>query len=94
MLNERIDTIRYAGAEVVQVRAEDGYDGGTLVLGVARLGLAVHALAEWLESRFRAEFLRPEEAIDLPAIETVLGDLRELHVRGLNAALNEAVCSP
>jgi hypothetical protein len=75
-------------------RAEDGYDGGTLVLGVARLGLAVGVLAEWLEGRRVATLLRTDELIDLPHVQTLLADLRELHVRSLRAALCGAVCSP
>jgi hypothetical protein len=142
MLNERIDSIRYAGFEVMQVRfdladaelralarslgaiaaeryrngeldadavlalrelitlhdaayerAEDGYDGGTLVLGVARLALAANALGEWLESRLAADFLRADEATDLPVVERMLDDLRSLHARSLEAALNETVCA-
>ena len=68
-------------------RAEDGYAGGTLVLSVRRLALLIGALAEWMDRRLGDAFIRAHDAIDLPAAEGLLGDLRDLHVRGLHAAL-------
>jgi hypothetical protein len=68
-------------------RAEDGYAGGTLVLSVRGLGLVIGALAEWIDRRLGDGFIRAYDAIDLPAAEDLLGDLRDLHLRGLHAAL-------
>ena len=136
MLNERLDTIRIAGCDALQIRfdlgdaellavarsvagvateryrgvaldadgvlelreltaihdaalerAEDGYAGGTLVVSVNRLGVMIEALGEWITQRYQAGFMRAHEAQDLPAVEGLMDDLRDLHMRGLRTAL-------
>jgi len=75
--------------DVALERARDGYAGGTLVIWLPRLGVLIAALAEWCERRLSAGFLRHEEHVDLPLVEALIPELRELHARGLRASLAE-----
>ena len=68
-------------------RAQDGYAGGTLVMSVARLGLTVDALTEWLRRRDELGFLRRQEGVDRPVVEGMLWDLADLHLRALQVAV-------
>jgi hypothetical protein len=77
-------------SECARERAQDGYAGGTLVVSVRRLGLLVRALRDWLGRRVEAGFMRHEEAIDHPVVERLADELRDLHIRGLQAALATA----
>jgi hypothetical protein len=73
--------------ESARERAEDGYDGGTLVMSVRRLGLLTSALDHWLRRRIDLGFMRSDEAFDQPVIERLVDELRELHMRSLQAAI-------
>lgn len=68
-------------------RAADGYAGGTLIVSVRRLGLLVAALRDWLARRVEVGFMRHDEAVDHPAVERLVDELRELHTRALQTAL-------
>jgi hypothetical protein len=69
-------------------RAQDGFDGGTLVMTVARLGLLVHSLQGWCESGDRSALMGPRDAITAPIVGDMLDGLAELHVRALRMALD------
>ncbi len=68
-------------------RAEDGVAGGTLVMTIARLGLALEAMREWMDSRRANGSTLPHEAADLAAAEALLPDLTDLHLRAMCVAL-------
>ena len=68
-------------------RAHDGYDGGTLVMSVARLGLLVRSLGDWQARCRRNGFLRPGEGAAAAAADDLLEQLRELHARAARVAL-------
>jgi hypothetical protein len=68
-------------------RAHDGYDGGTLVMSVARLGLLVRSLGDWQARCRRIGFLRPGEAAAAPAADDLLEQLCGLHARAARVAL-------
>jgi len=136
MINERIDIIRIAGGEAVQVRFDlsdadltaiarslatvaaeryrtaalsaddvlelrdltalqesayeracDGYAGGTLVVSARRLGPLVQALRDWHARRGELGFLRHDEPLDESLVERLAGELHDLHVRALHAAV-------
>lgn len=68
-------------------RAQDGYAGGTLVLGLPRLEALIGALGEWCWNRQCAGFLRHDEHVDLPLVEGVIPELRALLERAALPAL-------
>ena len=68
-------------------RARDGYDGGTLVLSVARLGLLLRTLGDWQARCARIGFLRPGDAACAATAGDLLDQLQELHERALRVAL-------
>jgi hypothetical protein len=81
-------------AEIADARARDGYSGGTLVLSVRRLGLLVQALGDWHARRLTLGFFRHDESVDEPIVQRLAGELHELHLRALHAALDCGITDP
>ena len=68
-------------------RAQDGYNGGTLVMTVARLGLLVQSLRTWCASRDQSALMGARDAIAAPVVDEMLDGLADLHARAVRVAL-------
>ena len=69
-------------------RAQDGHNGGTLVMTVARLGLLVQSLQAWCAIHDRSAFTGTRDAIAAPVVAEMLDGLADLQVRALRMALD------
>jgi hypothetical protein len=69
-------------------RARDGFNGGTLVMRVARLGVLVRSLGAWHAIRDRSALMGSRDAITAPVVADMLDGLADLHVRALRMALD------
>jgi hypothetical protein len=69
-------------------RAQDGFNGGTLVMTVARLGLLVQSLQAWSAIRDRSALMGARDASTAPVVADMLDGLADLHVRALRMALD------
>ena len=69
-------------------RAQDGYNGGTVVMTVARLGLLLQSLQAWCAIRDRSPSVGARDAIAARVVAEMLDGLAELHVRALRMALD------
>lgn len=68
-------------------RAQDGFNGSTLVMTVARLGLLVQSLQAWSAMRDRSALTGSRDTIAAPVVADMLDALADLHVRALRMAL-------
>jgi hypothetical protein len=68
-------------------RGQDGYAGGTLMLTVSRLGLAVRALSGWLARCERLGLIHAQDAFHAAVAEALLEDLTDLHARAVRIAV-------
>ena len=69
-------------------RAQDGYNGGTVVMTVARLGLLLQSLQAWCAIRDRSPSVGARDAIAARVVAEMLDGLAALHVRALRMALD------
>ncbi len=70
-------------------RARDGFNGGTLVMSVARLGLLARAIADWQQRCDRVGFLRAADAATAPLVDALREGLLDLHARAARVAVGD-----
>ncbi len=72
-------------------RGQDGYNGGTLTMSVARLGLLARSLGDWQERCDRLGFLRPGDLASAPLVDALREGLLDLHARAARVAVDADV---
>ena len=69
-------------------RAQDSFNGGTLIMRVARLGLLVQSLRARCAMLDRSAFMGARDAIEASLVAEMLDGLADLHMRAVRLALD------